>query len=274
MKKLLFATCAVLLVMLLWQNASAFKGMGVGSSISSLNPIYEGTIKIGPVAGSGQVWLYDASGNPTYKLAGNGYLACANGGGLSSGTSATVAGSGTDLYFTRAAINQWKITTDNAATYADLRLNAICSSLTVRRSATQTVTDSTTLAIDDTLAVTLLINKKYEFDLVYYFTTTATTSGVKIDLNGGTAVMSSIQGDGIVANLSTFALAAGNEITALTTTTGVTILGTSTKVEARGVFVVGTAGTFAPRFAQNAETGAAESVVAKANSFLMVQEIP
>lgn len=154
-----------------------------------------------------------------------------------------------------------------------------------RRATTQTVTDSTTLAADDTLTIPVLQTSAisghsgaYAFHLVYYFTTTATTAGAKVDMSGpaaGAATFTSFQGDIIYTNLSTFALASGTEMTAANTASGNAAgLGASTKVEATGVFVVSGSGLVGPKFAQFAETGAAESIVAKAGSFLVLTPLP
>jgi hypothetical protein len=144
-----------------------------------------------------------------------------------------------------------------------------------KRAATQTVTDSTTFAADDTLSVSVVSAHKYAFRIVYFFTT-VNSSGVKIDLNGGSATVSSLQGAVLMWNLTTPALLATGtaELTALNTAVGITTSGTNDMVEINGTFVASSTNTFAPRFAQNAETGAAESVVAKAGSYMVVWETP
>lgn len=144
-----------------------------------------------------------------------------------------------------------------------------------RRAATQTVTNSTTFVADDTLSVTLIAGRKYSFRVVYYFTTVA-TSGVKIDLNGGTATATSLQGSALFTNMSTPAILVTGDISlsALNTAVGITVTGTKTMVEIQGGLVCNVGGTFIPEFAQNLETGAAESVIAGIDSFMWVEDMP
>lgn len=144
-----------------------------------------------------------------------------------------------------------------------------------RRTATQTVTDSATLVNDNALIANVITGKKYKFRLVYYFTT-VNTSGFKVDLGGGSATVVQMQGDIQGTNLATPALLATGtaEITTLTTAVGITASGTNVKVEVEGTFAMNGSGTVIPRFAQNAETGAAESIIAKAGSFFEVIQVP
>ena len=144
-----------------------------------------------------------------------------------------------------------------------------------RRTATQTVTDSTTFAADNKLSSPLLAGRNYRFRVRYFFTT-VNTSGVKIDLNGGTATVSAINGFCKIWSSTGTILAAG-QISALNTSIGVTATGTFAYVEIDGSMTCTAstgAGTFIPRFAQNAETGAAESVVAQIGSFMELGDVP
>lgn len=141
-----------------------------------------------------------------------------------------------------------------------------------RRTATQTVTDSATFAADDTLSITVISGRKYRFLLEYFFTT-VNTSGVKVDLNGGSAAMTAING---MAFLYSSAGAVGNalQITALTSSPALTASGTFAYVTISGSFQPSGNGTFIPRFAQNAETGAAESVIAQIGSYITLADVP
>lgn len=141
-----------------------------------------------------------------------------------------------------------------------------------RRTATQTVTDSASLTADNTLTATLIAGRKYRFRIRYYMTT-VNTSGVQVDLNGGTATMTAINGFTTIRS-STGAVLNGGQISALTTSVGHTATGTFALVEVEGSMQCNAAGTFIPRFAQNAETGAAESVVAQVGSFMELGDVP
>lgn len=141
-----------------------------------------------------------------------------------------------------------------------------------RRTATQTVTDSAALAADNTLTATLIAGRKYRFRIRYYMTT-VNSSGVQVDLNGGAATMTAINGFTKILSSAGAVLAAG-QIAALTTAVGVTASGTFAVVEIEGSLQCNAAGTFIPRFAQNAETGAAESVVAQIGSFMELSDVP
>lgn len=134
-----------------------------------------------------------------------------------------------------------------------------------KRYTDQTRTNSTTFLVDNELSAQLVAGIAYNFKLIYYFTTIS-SSGVKVDLNGGDAVFDDFHGDYEIKNLSTFAIAAGGEINSPTDVVGLTALGTITCVEIKGSFLCGTGGSLIPRFAQNAETVASENVVAKKNS--------
>lgn len=148
------------------------------------------------------------------------------------------------------------------------------SSLTKVRSATQTVTDTTTLAADDTLSATLVAGKAYVFEIGYNFTT-INSSGLKMDLNGGTATMTAIEGNALFidadATTSAFMNFGAQEIAALTTSWGLTASGLKVQALLKGGLICNAAGTFIPRFAQNAETGAAESVIAAIGSYMTLK---
>ncbi len=138
------------------------------------------------------------------------------------------------------------------------------------RIATQTVTDSTTLTTDDTLTATLISGHKYIFKLKYQFTVIS-TSGAKVDLNGGTATATTINGDWSQTYNNAFG---GSSVTALTTAiAGSTGASGRYTVNVDGYILCNAGGTFKPRFAQQTETGAAESVIAGIGSFLTITDL-
>ncbi len=137
----------------------------------------------------------------------------------------------------------------------------------IARTTTQTVTNSTTLTADNTLIATLVTGKTYVFKLKYYISVFS-TSGAKADLNGGTATFSRLVGDWTSILNATFG---GGNIAALATPIGGATGTTGTYViTAEGTLVCNGNGTFGPRFAQQAETGAAETAIALQDSFLQV----
>lgn len=150
-------------------------------------------------------------------------------------------------------------------------IGAIQNPLDKRRTATQTVTDTVTFATDNTLSATVTNGRRYDFEIWYAFTT-VNTSGVKIDLNGGGATVAAINGQ-ITVMSSASAVLAGAQVTALTSTTGATATGTLAFVLVMGSFEASSTGTFAPRFAQNLETGAAESVIAQIGSYMRLSDV-
>lgn len=152
--------------------------------------------------------------------------------------------------------------------------------IAVRRSTTQTVTDSTTLVSDDSLIVKVASGGKYTFRLVYFVScNNVSTSGFKFGLNGGTATMTSFRAAFLAHNTSGSGATAVLNIsdstsTSLSTTHGITACGAINKVVIEGSFTVNAGGTFIPQFAQNAETGASESVAVLSGSYLELTRIP
>lgn len=109
---------------------------------------------------------------------------------------------------------------------------------------------TTTLAAITSLTTPSLVAGTYVFELVLDMTTSS-TGGYKLDFGGGTAVISSF-----LTNVRSHNVAAGTgagvEFERLTSTTGLSQVGTSVSPAffmINGAFVVGTAGTFAPRVA-------------------------
>lgn len=136
------------------------------------------------------------------------------------------------------------------------------------KAADQTVTDSATLVNDSHLSFTLKAGRKYSFKGHYHVTTVA-SSGVKLDFDGGTTTATSFD---VVVKFFTASAVAVSTATAIATDHGSTAA--VLLVEFEGTIVVNAAGTFIPRFAQNAETGAAESVVARLGSWMTMKDMP
>lgn len=137
------------------------------------------------------------------------------------------------------------------------------------KAADQTVTDSATFVNDTHLSFTLPASRKFNFIGVLFCTSVA-TSGVKIDFEGGTATATNF-----VAR-ARFSIAAGTgpivNSAALATDLGSTAL--VVMIEMSGNIEVNAAGTFILRFAQNAETAAAESITLHRGSWLELTEVP
>lgn len=169
------------------------------------------------------------------------------------------AGAGRETYLSRLAAGVMGIT------------SWLQDSGSVRRTATQAVTNSTSFAADDTLTKTLIAGRKYRYEIWYAFATT-NTSGVKVDLAGGTATVTAINGQ-ITISSSASAVLGGAQVTALASTAGVTATGTLAMVYINGTLEVNAGGTFVPRFAQNAETGAAEAATAQIGSYMTLTDI-
>lgn len=160
---------------------------------------------------------------------------------------------------------------------ATATLGIVETNLSKVRSATQTVSDTTTLAADDTLVATLVAGAKYIFDINYNFTT-INSSGLKMDLNGGTATMTAIQGNALFLDADATPPAIMNFVgalafTSLTPTLTLTACGLAVQAHIWGGLVCNAAGTFIPQFAQNAETGAAESVIAAIGSSMKLTRV-
>lgn len=134
--------------------------------------------------------------------------------------------------------------------------------------ANQTVTDSVALVNATGFSATLIAGRTYSFT-GRLFVTTISTSGVKIDFNGGTATATAFNG---AATFKTASAVAVVQTAALATSLGSTAV--VLEVEVAGTITVNAAGTFILRFAQNAETGAAESVILLRGSFLMMDDMP
>lgn len=142
-----------------------------------------------------------------------------------------------------------------------------------RKTADQTVTDSTTLVNDTHLTVSLAAGRSYGFKFTLYVTTVA-TSGIQVAL-GGTATHTDLISDIRIYDHSVTADST-SVLTDSTTvgnhTAGSTGAGPVT-VNISGTTTINAAGTFLVQFAQTAETGAAETVTLLRGSTLEVWDI-
>lgn len=232
-------------------------------------------ISIQEAAASGNAGVINAGGVTT---TGSGFVfsttAALNGSGLSLGTAEFIGFSNNTDYngtidsgIQRSAAGVVKVTDGSTG------LGWLQTAGFKRKTADQTVTDSTTLVDDTHLTVSLAAGRSYKFKFILY-TTTVSTSGIKVAL-GGTATHTDLISDirvydhSVIADstsLLTDSTTVGNH-TAGSTGAGpmtVTITGTTT---------INAAGTFLVQFAQNAETGAAESVILLRGSTLEVWDI-
>lgn len=128
-----------------------------------------------------------------------------------------------------------------------------------RNTANQTVTDSATLANSTDLTLTVAAGRHYRFRANLHFTT-VNTSGVKVAI-AGTATHTNIIYDVIIHGISTPGFLTSGRGTASGTAVGVTASGTAANVVIEGLTTINAGGTLLVQFAQNAETGAAESVI-------------
>lgn len=128
-----------------------------------------------------------------------------------------------------------------------------------RVTANQTVTDSDTLASSTDLTVTVAAGRSYTFRAELPFTT-VNTSGVKVAI-AGTATHTDILYDVVIHGISTPGFLTSGRAASAGTAVGVTASGTAARATITGTTTVNAGGTLLVQFAQNAETGAAESVI-------------
>lgn len=138
----------------------------------------------------------------------------------------------------------------------------------LRAATSQTVTDSASLVAATGFSATLIAGRTYSFH-GKLFTTCVATSGVKIDFAGGTVTATDFHG---AAKFFTASGVAVVQTAALNTALGSTAV--VLEVDVAGTITVNTAGTFIMQIAQNAETGAAESVVLLRGSYLNIEDMP
>lgn len=133
------------------------------------------------------------------------------------------------------------------------------------------VTNSATLANINDLTVSVGAGQTYMFQ-VFLYATTVNTSGIKVAM-AGTATHTNIIYDVIIHGISTPSFLTSGRATAAGTAVGVTASGTAAVVEIRGTTTINAAGTFLVQAAQNAETGAAESVIILRGSTFSVTDV-
>lgn len=127
-----------------------------------------------------------------------------------------------------------------------------------RKTADQTVTNSTTLVSDTHLSVSLAAGRSYGFKFILFATEVA-TSGLKIALAGG-ATHTNIIADVTYVPIDDLTSSTCTRLTAVGTVYDLVSYFTSSRVIIEGTTTVNAAGTFLVQFAQSAETGAAETV--------------
>lgn len=134
-----------------------------------------------------------------------------------------------------------------------------------RKTANQTVTDTTTFANDTEIFFSVVSGRRYVIRGTL-FVTTVSTSGVKIDFNNSTATASACK---IGATFKGAAF-----YVAYTSFLATPVNGTAeyTAVEIDGTIVINAGGKLGMRFGQVSETGAAESVIMLAGSYLELAE--
>jgi glycine/D-amino acid oxidase-like deaminating enzyme len=104
---------------------------------------------------------------------------------------------------------------------------------------------------------------------LWLYTTSNAASGIKFDLNGGTATATTLVGDSMEEDGTTFGTRTAYSSLS-TGLCGITAVSTAT-CHITGTIVVNAAGTFAPRFAQNV-SGATASVV-KTGSVMTIRPL-
>jgi hypothetical protein len=232
-------------------------GSGVEFRESSTNALYW---RLGGSAGTPILQGFTAGPTTNLNFQSN-LLLMSSGGSLSWDSSVSITGA-PDVGLVRVAANHLRVTNGGAGN------GWLQNSAGVLRcTAAQTVTDSATLVNATGFTATLAAGRTYSFHGKLYVTTVA-TSGVKIDFDGGTATATDFVG---CAKFFTASAVAVAKSTAIATDLGSTAL--VVLVEISGTITVNAAGTFILRFAQNAETGAAESVILGRGSYLMLEDM-
>lgn len=225
--------------------------MADGSNITNADYIRAGSSSAQKVA------INRGSGTGSLGLA----LASDRSIGISSGASSE---SGFDVELLRTAAGVWRLG-DGASGFSWLQTAGF-----KRKTADQTVTNSTTLVDDTHLTVDLAAGRSYGFKFVIHGTS-VTTSGIKYAL-GGTATHTNIITFNALHDVTGAVLFFGR-FTATGSSTGRTSIGPNVTLVIEGCTTVNTAGTFLVQFAQNAETGAAETVTLLRGSTLEVWDI-
>ncbi len=130
-------------------------------------------------------------------------------------------------------------------------------------------TSSTSFAaITGLTSGTLAAGKAYAFNMALY-TTSSSSGGIKVDLNGGTATATTLIGDS--QEWDGTAIGVRTAFSSLSTSLcAITAVATAT-CQITGTIIVNGAGTLIPRFAQNASNGTASKV--KAGSYMLIRQL-
>jgi hypothetical protein len=131
-------------------------------------------------------------------------------------------------------------------------------------------TSSTSLSAITGLSSALVAGKTYAFDIMLYLTDAA-AGGVKVDLNGGGATVTSLIGEAYLMDATTVKTStrtsALNSALCSSTTTSTTDI----TCHITGTITVNAGGTFIPEFAQNTSNGTASTV--KTGSIMILHQI-
>jgi hypothetical protein len=130
-------------------------------------------------------------------------------------------------------------------------------------------TSSTALAaITGLTSGTLAAGKAYAFD-IWLYTTSSASGGIKVDLNGGTATVTTLIGDS--QEWDGTAIGVRTAFSSLSTALcAITAVATAT-CHITGTIIVNAAGTLKPEFAQNASNGTASKV--KTGSVMLIRQL-
>lgn len=109
----------------------------------------------------------------------------------------------------------------------------------------------------------------YQFQVEFYLSDSTSADGAKIDFNGGTATATTFR---VQTTAFDTALNLSSQATALATSSAATTFTGSGAFECHGYIKCNAAGTFIPRFAQNAHT--AGTLTLFQGSFLRIFEVP
>lgn len=137
-----------------------------------------------------------------------------------------------------------------------------------KRVAANATNATTTMANLADLSFSVVAGRHYTFDLVLFAADDVAADGFKVDLDGGTATVTVLRAHGTVVG-TTLVLAGPSSALATDFAAGTTT--GDVMIEIRGAFTVNAAGTFIPRFAQNAHTTGTATVYA--GSFLWLADI-
>jgi hypothetical protein len=138
-----------------------------------------------------------------------------------------------------------------------------------KRVASDATNATATMSNLSDLTVTLVAGRKYAFKLILFVVDSVAADGIKVDFDGGTATMTSFRAHGTLFDT---ALLLSTQTSAIATDFAAATVTGDAMVEIHGGFVCNAAGTFIPRFAQNAHTAGTATVYA--NSFLLVDDLP